>query len=517
MMRWMMMLTMVAAGLLVGCEVAPTDLLAGASWEYSIDAGETYSTESPTVSTDGEVVDLISRTTFPAPAGTDDIAELHLQIIVPYFPWYSTASMAINGVEIERLHPEVGYPTVRGINPAVLVEGVNELTVTDSFVKYGDEPEQLPATAARLIVMRADDLAFRTGPVLGAFTPEQFTVTCRTNMVADVVCRARPIGGRDDIVVESDRGLTHRFVIPRGEGDYAYRLEATVGDVTRMTEWLPAPTWAEVTDGAMRFAITSDVQSTSSVWPAHVARLMRQHPDLILATGDMVSNGRNDDEWDSQFLGPARELLAVTPLYPVEGNHEMESPLLDELFYTPAVRGEGLTWAQQVGDVLFIAINGLEDYNTGTPNYVWLEGVLAESDAKFIFLLSHYPGFGSNRFGGTDENGTPMDYKTWQAQHVIMPLLSRYNATAMVTAHDHFYERTEPEGLDVTAIISGGGGGGLEDRREDWRNQNPDSQVWTSEHHYMLFDVEGDECTMTAYGLTGEVIDTRTWQARAAE
>ncbi len=511
--RWMMILVLVVAGL-VGCEPVETDLLAGGAWRYSIDGGETLAAQPPSLTTDGQIADLISQITFQAPADLDSIAELHLQIIVPWFPWYSSGLMAINGVAIERPYAQVGYATMRGIDPAILVEGENVLTITDAYQKFGDGPEQLPAMDARLLPMTAADLAFCTGPVLGAFNAEQFTVTCRTTMVADVVCRARPMDGGEDAVVESPRGLMHKFAVPRGEGDYAYQLEATVGDVTITTDWLPAPSWEAVTDGTMRFVITSDIQSTSPVWPTHVARILRQRPDLILATGDMVSNGRDDAQWDAQFFGPARELFAVSPLYPVEGNHEMESPLLDDLFYTPATVGKGLTWAQQVGDVLFIAINGLEDYRPGTTNHIWLERKLETSEAKFIFLLSHYPGFGSNRYGGVNDDGSPMDIKTWQAQNVIMPLLARYNTTAMVTAHDHFYERSEPAELGVTAIISGGGGGGLEERNPDWQELNPDSQVWVAEHHYMLFDVEGDECTMTVYALDGRVIDTRTWTAR---
>ena len=227
----------------------------------------------------------------------------------------------------------------------------------------------------------------------------------------------------------------------------------------------------------------------------------------------MVANGRHDTSWDTEFLGPARELFSVTPLYPVEGNHELESPILDDLFYTAAPQGRGLTWAQQVGAVLLISIDGAKSYAPGTDNHAWLERTLAESDAKFIFLLSHYPSWGSNRYGGVDANGKPFDGKTQQGQVVLIPLLAKYDGTAMLTGHDHFYERSEPPD-GVTAIICGGGGGRLDGRRDGWENVNPHSRAYASRHHYLIFDVRGDTCTMKAHALNGDLIDTRTWPAR---
>jgi hypothetical protein len=495
----------------LGCSSLSSDLLAGAVWRYSVDGGETFTDTPPVLTADGEVVELISWTTFDVFSAAG-MAELHLHINVPY---YSQMTMAVNGVPIDRPYEELGYHVIRGIDPAALKVGRNELAVVDTVKKYGKGADQLPPTTARLVPMAASDLAFRTGPVLGAFDAAQFSVTCRTNMRATVICRARPVGGGEEVVVASLPGLIHKFAVRRAEGIDAneYRLEASIAGVTRMTDWLPAPQWADVTDGSMRFAVASDVQTVSAVWPALTAAIVKQRPNLLVFTGDMVANGRHDASWDREFLGPARELFAVTPLYPVEGNHELESPILPDLFYTAAPEGRGLTWAQQVGEVLLIAINGVKSYATGTDNYAWLERTLAASDAKFIFLFSHYPAFGSDRYAGVDASGKPIDGKTHQGRIILMPLLARYNATAMVGGHDHFYERSEPPG-GVTAIICGGGGGRLSSRNGGWENVNPCSRAYASRHHYLLFDVDADTCTMKAFALNGELLDTRTWQAR---
>ena len=485
-------------------QVLPDDLLIGATWEYSIDEGATFTPEPPFLTTAGQVVDMISRITFELES-VPDMAELHLHADL-YSPH---TTMAINGTPILRDYPELGYTVIRGIDPAILKAGENELTITETWKKYDDGKDQIPPTSGQLVPMATSDLAFRTGPVLGAFTEEQFSVTCRTNMLAKVICRARPVGGGEEIVIPSRQGLMHEFVVPR-EGAYEYQLTAELDDVTCATEWLAATDWAAVTDGTLRFVVSADSQTENPAWGTLTEMMVADEPDLLIMTGDMVSNGRHDAQWDSQFFDSARELVGTTPLYPVEGNHEMESPILDDLLYTPAVNGEGLTWAQQIGDVQLIAINGLLDYSVGSDNYKWVEKTLAESDAKFVFLLSHYPAWASGQPAQPDPEVDPVAY---QARFVLMPLLARYDATAMVAGHWHSYERSEPAD-GVTSIVNGGGGGGLDKLDPDAEPTNPYTQAYAEAHHYLLFDVEGDTCTMQAIGLDGEVIDTTTWNAR---
>jgi predicted phosphodiesterase len=513
--RWIVCAMLVGLVSVLGCSARgsgsgtdlPEDYLADATWTYSMDGGETWTDEPPYLDTDGQIADVISRTTFDVD-DVDGVAEVHLNAYL-----YNPQSAAtINGTPVLRPYPDMGYLLVRGIDPAILRTGENELRIVETWKKYGDGKEQVPATSAKMIPMGASDLAFRTGPVLGAFDEEQFSITCRTNIVAKVLCRAKPVNGGDTLTIASSYGLLHEFVVPR-EGEYKYMLEATLDDALCKTDWLDAPDWSDVTDGSMRFVICADSQTENPAWGTIVGMMIAQDPDMLIMCGDMVSNGRDDAQWDSQFFDFARELVAEVPLYPVEGNHEMESPILDDLFYTPADRGRGLTWEQQVGDVQFIAINGLEDYSVGSENYAWVEQVLEGSDAKFVFLLSHYPAWASGHPEAIDPETDPSAY---QARFALMPLLARYDGTAMVAGHWHSYERSEPtEG--VTSIVCGGGGGGLDKRDPDAEPTNPHGRAYAEEHHYLVFDVEGDTCTMQAISVEGEVLDTRTWEAREVE
>jgi hypothetical protein len=96
---------------------------------------------------------------------------------------------------------------------------------------------------------------------------------------------------------------------------------------------------------------------------------------------------------------------------------------------------------------------------------------------------------------------------------VILPLLAKYRATAMIAGHDHNYQRSEPpEG--VTVIVTGGAGAPLYEKSQEAEKQNPYSQAFAAVLHYCLFVIEGDACTMQALTPEGETLDTRIWRAR---
>jgi len=495
---------------LVGC--GPTgDVLVGASWQYALDGGETASLAPPTIPPGAEAV-VVSETTFDLPS-TAGVAGLSLHLDAP--DW-KRMDITLNGHDIRRPVEGVSYRVIPGVDPAFLKAGRNTLRIATHVRNAGDQPMQAEPMRAALVALTAEELVFQTGPILGAFDEDGFTVTCRTNMLADVTLRLRAADGdADDTLVISERGLMHRFDVPRpaDAGPMVYRLEASAGNIVRTTAWLPVPNWADVTDGTLRFAVASDVQKVSWTWPTISRAIADQAPSFLVFTGDMVWRGTNNWEWDEQFFGPARELLARTPLYFAIGNHEKESPLIGELLTTPAPNGRDWNWSQQIGDVLLIGIVGHYRFGPETTHYAWLERTLAAADAKFIFLFTHYPAWSSIHFGTLNENGQPIDWVTHQGQAYILPLLAKYNATAYVSGHDHYYERSEPPG-GVTTIICGGAGGTLDGRDRGWEHRNPHSTAFASRHHYLLFDVTGETCTMTAIAMNGETIDTRTWQAR---
>jgi hypothetical protein len=257
----------------------------------------------------------------------------------------------------------------------------------------------------------------------------------------------------------------------------------------------------------LRFAAAGDCRSIPKAWAAVAGAVAKAQPELLLFSGDLVSDGRVDWLWDGEFFNPARGMLGSVPFYCAIGNHENNASAYYELMYTPSENGKRSNWSQTIGDVLFIGIDGAQNWSGNSPNFQWLEGVLKESKAKFIFLVTHYPAYSSGPHGKRPDGGM-----AW-ARRTIMPLLARHNATAMIAGHDHDYERSEPPANQgVTCIVAGGAGAPIYGKSAN----NPFSKVFTSKLHYCIFEIDGDVCEMKVLEPNGNVIDRKTFKARQA-
>jgi hypothetical protein len=266
------------------------------------------------------------------------------------------------------------------------------------------------------------------------------------------------------------------------------------------------------TKAPFTFAILGDSRTYPDKWKKVADATLAAKPAFSLFVGDMITNGRVDKMWDDEYFHPAKDFLATIPYFSVIGNHEGNCPLFPLMFQTPQENGSK-NWSQQIGPLLLIGIDGSMDWSHGSKLERWLENTLAKSKAKFIFVGSHYPAWTSGGHGSLNEEKRPKEKPIKDAQDTIMPLLKKYNAAAMFAGHDHFYERNEPDN-GVTMIVTGGAGAPLRDKTKYAAKQNPYSVVFKKQLHFCLISVENDKCTMKVLNPQGEVLDTRSWNAR---
>jgi len=496
----------------------PVDLLAGAKWQYSTDDGKSWSDKPPVVAV-GEKKTILGRIIFTAKTpSTCTCLELAGLNVGKFLPAHRLNDNPLAGPLEGML-----YRTIPAIPVKLLKEGPNALTARLLVhVKKPKRGEGKPVTVRfqpKLLALTPEHLKFDIEPVLGAAGPDFFTLTCRTNMPARVTVGTCRTAGRQVAmfsISKTSNGLIHRFrVRVNGRGSHEYQIGATCGGTGHSTA--SGRVILPPTSGKLRFVATGDSRTHPKDWAKVAAAVLKEKPALVVFVGDMVTAGRRDWLWVEEFCGPAAKLFATIPFYAVIGNHEQQAPLYYELFYTPTgAKTEDcrdVNWSQQIGDVLLIGIDGAAKFSPGSENYKWLEGLLAASKAKFIFLFNHYPAWSSSGHGRLKKDGTPAERTSQVAQKHIVPLLIKYKATAYINGHCHSYERSEhPSGL--TLMTSGGAGAPLRSKAKAAALQNPYSKVFASRHHYCLFEVSGDTCTMKVVTPAGEILDTRRWQAR---
>ncbi len=393
-----------------------------------------------------------------------------------------------------------------------------ELYLPGGFLRHGENLLQLdlsggaktdsPGVGQRLALTRLlpTDLAFSTGPVLGAAGTDFFTVTCELNLPAEVFVVDEPSGER---LVRSPSGTAHRIQVPCDlTHERRFVLQASNGQVFRE---VPLRLPAAATADRLTLVCLGDTQGGGRQYAELVKAAMTHDPQLIVRTGDFVHWGPNRWEWDSNFFEVAKESLTRVPHYAVPGNHDVRMGvtwMAERVFHAPDGDGGEWNWSQRVGPALLIGVNGADSWSADSQNIQWLERVLEKgSGAPFIFFFSHYPPVSSGHHAIV-KNGKFRERMSQEAMEVILPLLSRHQATAYISGHEHFYERLEPESGVTVLIVSGG----VSTRRKAW--DPPSSKVWSDEHHYSLLEIGQGACTLRTLTSDGLELDRRIWTAR---
>ncbi len=118
---------------------------------------------------------------------------------------------------------------------------------------------------------------------------------------------------------------------------------------------------------------------------------------LVLIPGDLVVNGNTYEQWSGDFFAPSHDLFAQVPLYPVLGNHEVNSTYYFQYFHLPENGTPGFEehwWYKDYGNVRFMGLNSNAPYD-GEDQLDWLADVLdATCDLEhidFVFAELHHP------------------------------------------------------------------------------------------------------------------------------
>jgi len=265
----------------------------------------------------------------------------------------------------------------------------------------------------------------------------------------------------------------------------------------------PTPTFTPTPLPVIRFAVIGDYGLEGQP-AADVANLVKSwHPDFILTTGDNnypLGEAETIDENIGQYYheyifpyeGSYGEGADLNRFFPTLGNHDYGSPgALPYLEYFTLPGNEryyDFIW----GTVHFFAINSdsnePDGFRRDSLQANWLKEKLAASEAVWKIVYMHHPPYSSGTHG-------PIAWIQWP--------FTDWEASAVISGHDHTYERLQIDG--VPYFVNGLGGG----PRYEFPSLHPGSQVrYRDDHGAML--VEADEAHLTFRFITrkGQVIDT---------
>ena len=181
-------------------------------------------------------------------------------------------------------------------------------------------------------------------------------------------------------------------------------------------------------------------------------------PNLFLYLGDVYEKGTKTEfaNWYGSPTTALGRLKAVTN--PIVGNHEYEGNTADGYFdYWDNIPHY---YSYDAGGWHFIALDSTSQYgqlDPGSDQYKWLANDLKSNQTSCTLAYWHHP-----RFSNGPQGGSVSTDAVWQ-------LLANNGVEAVLTGHDHSYQRFVPLGANgqpdpngVTEFVAGGGGHGIQ-------------------------------------------------------
>jgi len=336
-----------------------------------------------------------------------------------------------------------------------------------------------------------------------------------------------PIKG-EHLTFPAESGLMHAVTI---EGlssghDYCYEVVAKTKE-ERVTSGRFSFRTAPEEGTAISFVLTAEhggVENTANPFTgAIVERIAKEHPDFIMSVGDIVQNGTRSSDWETYFFYPFEKLLHTTPFYPCVGNHEVFTgggmvPEEEQWRYHHYEKYFAFPrhYSFDYGDVhicvldcpdMISSIERLEndayflkvrDDLKETAQYRFLEEDLAQTKAKWKFVVFHYPPY------------TSAIYDVRELQ-VLAPVFEKYGVDVVFNSHSIIYERSHPikqgrvDKDGILYILVGGYG-----EFEDWirEKKNGLSAKVASRPCYVYVTVTPFSMELQAIDYEGKLFDT---------
>ncbi|MFQ6099561.1 MAG: metallophosphoesterase, partial [Armatimonadota bacterium] len=250
----------------------------------------------------------------------------------------------------------------------------------------------------------------RKGPYLQNVTDTTITVCWQTRRPSPGKVRHRRPGGAVWQVANTTPRTLHQVQIVGLKPGTTYEYQ--VCSDAPLTGWLRFTT-AKPRRRPFRFAVYGDNRMNVPVHYRVCKRILAARPDLVLHTGDLVDDGRREEQWDT-FFAATRELTREVPMFVTLGNHEHESQQFFDLFVLP---GNEVYYSFDYGDVHFVSLqNSGPDLTDREQQLAWLERDLQRHRAaRFIVASMHRPpyrtGWGGDR---------PLE------REVVVPILRKY-------------------------------------------------------------------------------------------
>ena len=360
-----------------------------------------------------------------------------------------------------------------------------------------------------LMPAKGQALQFEAGPYLQQVTQTSITIVWLTDQPASSTVEFGQKASLGNKMGAPNKSKVHEVTLTglAPETPFFYRVNSEANSQKLQSEIYTFQT-AVHQESAFAYVVIGDTRTYPKRFEKIAQLAWAERPNFVLHVGDVVSDGKNREEWIDEFLRPASILMRRVPLYVAIGNHERNAHWFYDYMSYPEPENY---YAFKYGNSEFFIIDTNDDIKPESKQYQWLEQALAASTAKWKFVAHHHPPYSSdeNDYGDTYKGTSVLG--DLNVRKNLVPLYEKYHVDIAWVGHIHTYERSWPikngkvdEKDGVIYIQAGGGAAELEDFAP--------TRTWFAAKllrnwQYCLVAVHDGTLVMMAYDIDGKMYD----------
>lgn len=254
-------------------------------------------------------------------------------------------------------------------------------------------------------------------------------------------------------------------------------------------------------DGSIRFAVIGDSGRGDRAQHEVADRMLEwrgRFPfDFVLMLGDNIYDRHTPRDYERKFEEPYRALLdAGVTFHAAIGNHDDPGQVDYARFnmggrrYYTFRRNERRLAGLAGAGVRFFA---LDSRSFDPAQLAWLRDELAQSKTAWKICLFHHPLYTSGRYRAAAR----------ALRVALEPILVDGDVDVVLSGHEHFYERLQPQ-RGISYFISGAAGSL---RRGDIQPSTVSAVGFDEDYSFMLMEVTGNELYFQAISRAGATVD----------
>lgn len=317
------------------------------------------------------------------------------------------------------------------------------------------------------------------------------------------------VSGPGSATIEDATSLETIATFP-SPGIYEFKLTAGDGELESSDNVSLAVVDPAAESEVIRFAAFGDYGKGNSNEAAVASLVSSLDPDFIITTGDNryitdtdFAVGQFYSDYIGNYVGQFGEGSPVNRFFPSIGNHDYHE-IGGVAFYLDyfTLPGGGIATSRTSGNeryydflqgpVHFFVLNSNDEEPDGrlstSTQGQWLQAQLAASTSPWQIVYFHHPSYSSGLHGSYPDMQWP--FGAW-------------GVDAVLSGHDHTYERLAKGGIPY--FVVGTGGAGL----YELTSPDPDSQIFYNvDHGTMLVEACATRLAFDFHSLSDGIVDS---------